>query len=151
MDTILAATDFSPVTKAVVAQAIAMTRGRPKSRIILLHVVNPPGMAGSPDGFFTELVPLLDAMRVAGSKRLHKWKEFLEYREISVKTLQVDGFPAFEILRQARIHAAKYIVLGSHGHSGIYDLLVGSTTSGVLKRSKCPVVVVRAQPSRKSR
>jgi nucleotide-binding universal stress UspA family protein len=151
MDTILAATDFSPVTKAVVAQAIAMTRGRPNGRIVLLHVVNPPGLAGSPDGFFTELVPLLDAMRVAGGKRLRKWKEFLEYREINVKTLQVDGFPAYEILRQARKHAAKYIVLGSHGHSGIYDLLVGSTASGVLKKSKCPVVVVRAVPSRKSR
>jgi nucleotide-binding universal stress UspA family protein len=151
MDTILAATDFSPVTKAVVAQAISMTRGRPAGRIVLLHVVNPPGMAGSPDGYFTELVPLLDAMRVAGARRLKKWKEYLQYRQVRVKTLQVDGFPAFEILKQARKHAAKYIVLGSHGHSGIYDLLVGSTTSGVLKRSKCPVVVVRARPGAKKR
>jgi nucleotide-binding universal stress UspA family protein len=147
MDTLLAATDFSPVTKAVLAQAIAMTRGRPGSRIVLLHVVNPPGLAGSPDGFFTEMVPLLEAMRVAGARRLRKWKEYLEYRQVRVKTVQVDGFPAFEILKQARKHSAKYIVLGSHGHSGIYDLLVGSTTSGVLKGSKCPVVVVKARPS----
>jgi nucleotide-binding universal stress UspA family protein len=151
MDTILAATDFSQVTKAVVAQAIAMTRGRPNSRIVLLHVVNPPGMAGSPDGFFTELVPLMEAMRSAGARRLKKWKEYLQYRQVRVKTLQVDGFPAFEILKQARKHSARYIVLGSHGHSGIYDLLVGSTTSGVLKGSKCPVVVVQAKPSRKRR
>lgn len=151
MDTILAATDFSPVTKAVVAQAIAMTRGRHNSRIVLLHVVNPPGMAGSPDGFFTELVPLLDAMRIAGAKRLRKWKEYLEHRQIRVKTVQVDGFPSVEILRQAKKYSAKYIVLGSHGHSGIYDLLVGSTASGVLKKSKCPVVVVRSRPGKARR
>lgn len=150
MDTILAATDFSPVTKAVVAQSIALTRGR-RARIEMLHIVNPPGLAGSPDGIFTEMVPLLEAMRSSGARKLAKWKEYLEYRGIAASTKQVDGFPAHEIAREAQKTSAKYIVIGSHGHTGIYDLLVGSTASGVIKRAKCPVIVVRARKAAPSR
>jgi len=35
-------------------------------------------------------------------------------------------------------------VLGSHGHTAFYDLLVGSTTHGILLRAKCPVLIVPA-------
>jgi Zn-dependent M28 family amino/carboxypeptidase len=44
----------------------------------------------------------------------------------------------------AEKHDADFIVMGSHGHTAFYDLLVGSTTHGVLMRSKCPVVIVPA-------
>jgi len=33
-------------------------------------------------------------------------------------------------------------VMGSHGHTALYDLLLGSTTHGVLFRAPCPVVIV---------
>jgi universal stress protein A len=144
VDTILAATDFSPVTKAVVAQAIALTRGR-RARIVLLHVVNPPGLAGTPEGIFTEMVPLLAAMHESGSRKLKKWKEYLVYRGLRIQTVMREGFPAHEIAKEAQRVSAKYVIVGSHGHSGIYDLLVGSTASGVLKRAKCPVVIVHAK------
>jgi nucleotide-binding universal stress UspA family protein len=32
--------------------------------------------------------------------------------------------------------------MGSHGHTALYDLLVGSTTHQVLRKAKCPVVIV---------
>lgn len=150
METILAATDFSPVTKAVVAQAVALASGR-ESKIVLLHIVNPPGMSGSPEGAFTELVPLLDTMRRTGSRKLKRWQEFLQSRNIATETVQVDGYPSFEILRQAKKLAANYIVIGSHGHSGLYDLLVGSTTGGILRKSKCPILVVPAAKDRDRR
>jgi len=30
--------------------------------------------------------------------------------------------------------------MGTHGHGAIYDLLVGSTTHGVLEKAPCPVL-----------
>jgi universal stress protein A len=42
-------------------------------------------------------------------------------------------------------------VLGSHGHTAFYDLLVGSTAAGVLKHAPCPVVVVPPPAPRKAR
>ena len=37
------------------------------------------------------------------------------------------------------------IVLGSHGQSALYDLLVGSVSEGVVRASKVPVLLVPAR------
>jgi nucleotide-binding universal stress UspA family protein len=55
------------------------------------------------------------------------------------------------ILAQAKKLRADYIVIGSHRHSAFHDLVVGSTTSGVLKRAACPAVVVPPPQKGKSR
>ena len=41
---------------------------------------------------------------------------------------------------------ADLLVVGSHGHSGIAGVLLGSVTQRVLHHSHCPVVVVRDSP-----
>jgi nucleotide-binding universal stress UspA family protein len=56
--------------------------------------------------------------------------------------VQLTGSPATLILAQAKIEDADYIVMGSHGHTALYDLLVGSTTYQVLRRTSCPVLIV---------
>ena len=56
--------------------------------------------------------------------------------------VQLTGAPVPLILEQAKALAADYIVMGSHGHTAFYDLLVGTTTHGVLKKAPCPVLVV---------
>jgi nucleotide-binding universal stress UspA family protein len=59
-------------------------------------------------------------------------------------TVQVVGSPVQHITSEAERTEADYIVMGSHGHTALYELLVGSTTHGVLKRAHCPVVIVPA-------
>lgn len=54
------------------------------------------------------------------------------------------NLPSEVIAAEATRRGADYIVMGSHGHTGLYDLLIGSTTGGVLKRASCPVVIVPA-------
>jgi nucleotide-binding universal stress UspA family protein len=49
------------------------------------------------------------------------------------------------ILAQADQLQADLIVVGSHGHGATYDLLVGSISSGVIRKSKVPVLVVPAR------
>jgi nucleotide-binding universal stress UspA family protein len=56
--------------------------------------------------------------------------------------VRLTGAPVARILDQAEQRAADYIVLGSHGHTAVYDLLVGSTAHGVLKKATCPVIIV---------
>ena len=46
------------------------------------------------------------------------------------------------ILEYAAEKNASYIVLGSHGRSGIYDVIVGSLTKEITRRSKIPVLVI---------
>jgi nucleotide-binding universal stress UspA family protein len=68
----------------------------------------------------------------------------LSERGAEIETVEAGGLPTLVILEQAQRLAADYIVMGSHGHGAIYDLLIGGTTHAILKRARCPVVVVPA-------
>ena len=46
------------------------------------------------------------------------------------------------ITRESEEIDADLIVVGSHGHSAIYDVLVGSYSAGILRKSDVPVLVV---------
>jgi nucleotide-binding universal stress UspA family protein len=75
-------------------------------------------------------------------KQLDRHRIRLLKTGLKVSVTQVTGAPVLNILEQAAKRRAAYIVMGSHGHSALYDLLAGSTTTGVLRRSPCPVLVV---------
>jgi len=51
--------------------------------------------------------------------------------------------PAVETtLAEAERLGAGLIVVGTHGHTAVYDVLVGSCSAGIIRRSKLPVLVV---------
>lgn len=72
---------------------------------------------------------------------------------VTAHAVHVSGDPVDCILEQAERLMANYIVIGSHGHSAIYDLLVGSTANGVVEGATCPIVIVpvNADGSRNAR
>ncbi len=53
------------------------------------------------------------------------------------------GRPADEIVRYADEINATIIVMATHGHGGVARIFVGSTTEGVVRQAKCPVLTVR--------
>jgi len=53
------------------------------------------------------------------------------------------GTPAEVIVETAKEQNSDLIVMGTHGQSGIADVLIGSTAKWVVKRSPIPVLVVR--------
>lgn len=55
-----------------------------------------------------------------------------------------DGTVVEEILKTASEISANLIVMGTHGHGAVYNLLVGSVTEGILKSGRRPVLLVPA-------
>jgi nucleotide-binding universal stress UspA family protein len=53
------------------------------------------------------------------------------------------GEPADEIVRRADAGAFDLIVMGTHGHTALANLVLGSVASKVLARSKVPVLFMR--------
>ncbi len=53
------------------------------------------------------------------------------------------GNPVKEILKQSKERNCDLIVMGSRGHSTLADVMMGSITKRVLRRSDVPVLVVR--------
>ena len=52
------------------------------------------------------------------------------------------GSPADQILKAAARHRSDLIVMGAQGLTGARRVLIGSTTLGVLRRTRIPVLVV---------
>jgi nucleotide-binding universal stress UspA family protein len=138
MNNVLVPLDFSASTSAVVAAAENLARGRP-ARIILLTVTKPPVI-------LTESAPdIADSIRLDREKsgrHLAGLADQVAAHGLEVEAYERFGPPVDCILEEARRIQAEYIVMGSHGHSAVYELFVGSTTAGVLKRSPCPVLIV---------
>ena len=123
MKTILAPVDFSAASEAVLTQAIELARAL-AGRVVLLTVIQPPVITSEYAGLMENLSEVIAAGERNAARRLG---------ELEARVRQ--------ILEQAERLGADFIVMGSHGHTALYDLLVGSTTHGVLLRAPCPVVI----------
>ena len=158
MKRILVPIDFSDVTPPVIdlARQLAKALG---AEIDLLHVKEltaaMPGtlgydLAGMPDlapmagvpvpGFepMPETLPEDEGQKA----KLARWQEEIAQDGIKVSLHEPTGTVAEEILNQADELNADLIVMGTHGHGAMYNLLVGSATKGVLKHSTRPVLLV---------
>lgn len=141
MKTILVPVDFSAVSRRVCGAACDLAQAM-GAELLLLHVVPPPQVMVS-DLYMLSAAQAEDmqaAAEEAGDKRLRELNEQCVERGVPARTLRRSGQPVAEIV--ARAAKADYLVMGSHGHSAMYDLLVGSTTHGVLKKVRCPVLIV---------
>jgi nucleotide-binding universal stress UspA family protein len=143
MKTILAPVDFSGATKSVVAEAAALARTT-NGRVVLLSVIQPPPMIAEYAPPLENIAEITAAGEKAAARHLAALQTDLEREGVAVDVLQFMGSPVGHILQQAAKLKADYIVMGSHGHTALYELLVGSTTHGVLMRATCPVVILPA-------
>jgi nucleotide-binding universal stress UspA family protein len=90
---------------------------------------------------------LVERRLVAESERfldrtVTPWSE--KFPDVHVRRYASEGEPVTVLVRRGL--DADLLVVGSRGHGGFVDLLLGSVSHGVLQRAQCPVAVVRVQP-----
>lgn len=70
-------------------------------------------------------------------------RAFAEQQDWTYRTAHVHGHAAEEIARIAETGKYELIVMGSHGHTSLGNVILGSVATGVLARSRRPVLLVR--------
>ena len=145
MKTIIAAVDFSSATELVVAEAAKLARSL-GARIFLFHVTEPVAKVVDLAVISMSVAGIDEGAMARAKTRLQEISAELNSTGLSAEILQAIGSPGWEIADQAKKLSADYIVTGSHGHSAFHELVMGSTTSVVLKHAACPVVIVRPAP-----
>lgn len=129
--------DFSKHSTAALQYALQHFRGH---AIKVICVLEPP-------------VPYqsgLDWGSKAQEKAANKCREdFYDQAKIphdrGVKFEIAFGDPAEEICRFANESGADYIVMSTHGKTGLKKLMMGSVTQQVISRSNCPIVLLPAK------
>ena len=69
--------------------------------------------------------------------------KFLTRHKLNVTTLSKVGNAGELIAKTAESGKFDLVIMGSHGHSNLMNLVTGSVTTQVLARSKVPVLLVR--------
>lgn len=143
---ILVAIDLSPASKKVIeaARGVADLTG---ATVCVLHVAEP-----EPDFAGYDTDP--DVVQTPVAEELHREHRAVqafasELREdgISATALLIRGPTVKTTLKEAENLNAGMIIIGSHGHGAVYDMLVGSYSAGIIRKSRLPVLVVPVQDS----
>jgi nucleotide-binding universal stress UspA family protein len=113
-----------------------------KERIVLVHVCQPnPDFLGyeAGPGFYIEQ---MDEVYKAEAESLQKLADKLAKDGFNAQPVFVMGAPGAEILNQAEKFQADMILMGTHGHGQLYNILLGSVAEEILKKAPCPVLMV---------
>lgn len=141
---ILAPIDFSETTEAVLEQTRRLADAL-QAEVWLLHVAAPnPAFVGYETGPQSVRDQMAEVYHQE-HRQLQGHAEALRAEGLAVTALLAQGATVETILEEAERRAASLIILGSHGHGALYHLLLGSVSEGVLRRTRCPVVVVPAE------
>jgi nucleotide-binding universal stress UspA family protein len=83
-----------------------------------------------------------EAMLKVARKRMKKLRKADFTSGLKLSERYADGFPPSVVPEVAEEIGADLIVLGTHGETGLAQLLYGSTAEGVVRRAPCPVLSV---------
>ena len=142
MKTFLVPVDFSPITDRVIASALDFARAF-KGRVVLLHVVQAPVIASAEYALPADVIQeAVTVSKNASQKKMAAYTEYFTKEGIPCTCQTLIGAPVPLIRDESAKPGTDFIIMGSHGHGKLYDFLVGSTASGVIKQSKCGVIII---------
>jgi nucleotide-binding universal stress UspA family protein len=138
---LLIATDLSDSTAKVIKNVLELAKSL-SAEMWLIHVVEP-----DPDIVGITARPQSDQDIIAEKisrdhRELQEIAKEIRNQGLTITALQVQGPTVEMILNEALELEVDIIVIGSHGRGAVYELLVGSVSSGVLKKARCPVLVI---------
>jgi nucleotide-binding universal stress UspA family protein len=112
--------------------------------VVLLHVVVPPEAVAS-EIAFAVIEDLVRQARADGRCLLDSAKRRVP-ATLPLSVVMREGFPAAEIIAQARDSNADYIVMGTRGGGRWAHFILGSVADAVIREAPCPVLAVSHDP-----
>lgn len=138
---ILVPMDFSPHSEAALERAVELAKGF-AARIHLLHSYAIPVRGVMPYDF---AVPdgVWDGIRKAAEDKLAKIRARVTSAGVEASSEVSPALPAEAILSAAEEIDADLIVMGTHGHTGLKHVLLGSVAERTIRLAPCSVLTVK--------
>lgn len=118
-------------------------------RVRVLHVVPIP-VVPVQDAFGLGLVGVppepSPELRQHAEQLVHRAAEVLRGQGLRVEPVVRQGDPRDTIVDEAQRWGADLVVLGTHGHTGLKRLLLGSVAAYVATHAPCSVEIARERP-----
>lgn len=139
--TLLLAIDFSESSSAVVDVALELAK-RFSATIHIVHAFDLPIPLVTP---YEVAIPeaYLDQTRKAAAHKLAIVVEQIAAQDVAVESYLTEAPAAPAIARTAEEVDADLVVMGTHGHTGIKHLVLGSVAERTMRLAPCSVLVVK--------
>jgi len=151
---ILCALDLNEHAKITFRYAMSLAQ-QCQATVVLLHAIEPLNDVGVAvlETYISQIdiqrlhQEVLETIHANIQKRLDDFyreesQQITNAKELFDKTVILEGAPAKIIVDQAVKENASIIVMGSHCHSIVGEMLVGSTVHRVTHLSQIPVLIV---------
>ncbi|MEW5967428.1 MAG: universal stress protein [Pseudomonadota bacterium] len=142
--TLLAATDFSAPARHALERAAQLAQATPGARLTLAHIVS----AGALDAL-RRLLPaeaggMQSTLLTKAEQQLAELAATLTARHgVTVDTLVATGTPLTALSDLADTRKADLLVMGARGAHFVRELLIGSTTERLLRKTRHPLLAVK--------
>lgn len=140
--------DGSPLAEQALDPARQMfAHAASDSTVTLYRVVRYPALAidMQTHGSSFARAALLDEALDASRDYLRTVANWPDFAAIDVDYAADDGEPADLIVQEAQRVGADYLLMMSHGRSGISRLVLGSVAEAVARKSTTPTIILRAE------
>lgn len=134
-------------TSALALQEATKIAAESKGVVRLVHVLD-LAQFGWGGGEFLDTADFQESARDNGQKILGKLAAELSAQGVRSETVLLESFgdTISELLvNEAQTWGADLIAMGTHGWGEIMQLLLGSVAEGVLRQTRLPVLLVRAE------
>jgi nucleotide-binding universal stress UspA family protein len=140
---ILVPTDFSGPSAIALKYARALAQAF-QGALEVVHVIEDPvAHAWAAEVYVASLPGLYEELEREVRGRLQQLVTSLEQEGVTVRGTLMKGNAFIEIIRFAREQEVDLIVMGTHGRSGVAQMLMGSVAEKVVRKAPCPVLTVR--------
>lgn len=140
---ILVPIDFGHASDHALTLAMQLA-GVLKARLTLLHVVQTPLMPGPYTGM--GVAQYFDDVEVQVRQALAEYAQRVQAAGLTCETVTDIASPFQRIVDYAAEQHVDMIVMGTHGHTGLQHVLLGSVAERVVRLAPCPVLVTQGLP-----
>lgn len=131
---IVVAIDFSNIDSEVIRYALSLAN--PSTKILIIHVVESVGaiVLGRDSADYESLMD---------EKNLDRYKANVQSKGMETSVFLGFGNPKNIIPEQVNAFNADLLLMGAHGHTGLKDIIFGTTVDKVRHKVKIPVLIVK--------
>jgi nucleotide-binding universal stress UspA family protein len=151
---LLLAIDFSDITPKLLQQAKSMALGL-QAEVVMIHVAetNPDLVAYDFDPASVYAVDPAEIRDSIAERFHHEHKSLQDYADqlrdagINCTALMIQGDTVDLLLQEAEKLGVDFIIAGTHGKGFLSQILLGSTSEDLLRKSPLPLYLVPADPA----
>jgi nucleotide-binding universal stress UspA family protein len=142
---ILYPTDFSEVSRKTL-NFVKQLKEAGTQEVVVLHVLDERELESAlqhTEGGLSFRDELEGVLERNAQEELKSIETELKQSGLTTKIRLAKGIPLREILRAEEEEGVSVIVIGSHGKSNVAEMLLGSVSEKVVRKSRKPVFVIK--------